>query len=121
MMETKFEYLKNNNVDVDSALTYTGDYDTYDEILKDFYDGISEQIGNIEKYKNSSDMPNYAILVHALKSNARCVGFNSLADAAYKHELESKANNIEFVNNDYSNLINEVDKMKNIVQKYKEM
>jgi hypothetical protein len=38
-------------------------------------------------------MPNYAILVHALKSNCRTLGISFYMDVAYRHELESKANN----------------------------
>ena len=43
-------------------------------------------------------MADYAILVHALKSDSKYLGFTSLAEIAYEHELASKANNVDEVN-----------------------
>ena len=46
-------------------------------------------------------MANYAIQVHSLKSDAKYFGFETLAELAYKHEMESKANNMYFVTDNY--------------------
>lgn len=119
MNETKINFLKTYDVDLENALNYTGDYETYNEILLDFYDGVDEQLKTLESTKN--DMPNYAILVHALKSNARTLGIKYLADVCYQHEMESKANNIEYVNNNFNNIIEQVNKFKEMTEKYKEI
>ena len=37
-------------------------------------------------------MENYAIEVHSLKSDCKYLGFMTLADIAYQHELKSKEN-----------------------------
>ena len=34
------EFLKQNGFDIDAAMGYLGDMETFDEILKDFYDGL---------------------------------------------------------------------------------
>ena len=67
--------LINNGVDVNASLELFGDIDTYNETLEDFLNTVDEKIGNMTKYKEESDMKNYAILVHSLKSDARYLGF----------------------------------------------
>ncbi|MEG0577467.1 MAG: response regulator [Bacilli bacterium] len=63
-------------------------------------------------------MPNYAILVHSLKSDSKYLGFTKLADLSYQHELESKNSNIQFVNANYEALVEEANKMINLVKNY---
>ena len=43
-------------------------------------------------------MANYAILVHSLKSDSKYLGFTTLAELSYNHEMASKAGDAEFVN-----------------------
>lgn len=119
--EEKINFLKQNNVDVDKGLENMMDIETYDEILNDFYENVPEDMKKIENYKNTGDMPNYAILVHALKSNARSFGFTDLGEMAYAHELESKAGNTNYVNENYQNLVNKVNETLDIIKKYKEL
>ena len=63
-------------------------------------------------------MPNYAILVHAMKSDSKYLGFMDLADIAYKHEMASKENNVSFVNENYEQLKREALKIYNITKEY---
>ena len=60
------------------------------------------------EYKNSGDMPNYAILVHSIKSDSKYLGFTHLAELAYNHEMKSKENDVEYVNANFEELENEV-------------
>lgn len=120
-MENKMEFLKQNGMDMDSALSYLGDYETIDEIIRDFYDGLDSQLQQLEELKNQKDMTNYAIYVHALKSNYRSLGLKEYAEDAYQHELQSKANNIEFIENNFNTLINDKERIKRIIEKYKTM
>ena len=110
------EFLKQNGFDIDTAMGYLGDMETFDEILKDFYDGLDDQLAELENAQN--DMTNYAILVHALKSNCRTLGINFYMDVAYKHELESKANNNSFVAENFNELITLKEKTKRIIEEY---
>ena len=66
-------------------------------------------------------MPNYAILVHALKSNARSFGFNDLGEIAYEHEMKSKANDVNYVNEHYDELLKKINETINIIKQYKEL
>lgn len=111
-------FLIQNGVNVNGALELFGDMDAYNETLVDFLDTVTEKLQNIEKYKQVSDMPNYAILVHSLKSDARYLGFTRLAELSYNHEMQSKANNIMYVYENYDALIEEAHKMIQIVTEY---
>ena len=117
-MNNKVEFLKSNGVDIDAALSYLGDMETFDEIIKDFYDGMDGQLAELENFKNNSDMPNYAIAVHALKSNCRTLGIVPFAQIAYDHEMKSKENDVNFVNEHFDELVNEYNKVIKFVKTY---
>ena len=114
----KTAYLKENGINVDEALNYMGDFETFNEILVDFYNGIDSQFAELEGFKNAGDLPNYAIAVHALKSNCRSLGVTSFAETAYNHEMESKAGNMAYVNDNFINLQQAKDNFKNVISKY---
>ena len=110
--------LTNNGVNVDSSLELFGDMEMYDETINDFLNSVSKKLENIKNYKEASDMPNYAILVHSLKSDARYLGFTKLAELAYAHELKSKENDISYVYNNYNELMEEAHRIVNVVKQY---
>jgi HPt (histidine-containing phosphotransfer) domain-containing protein len=110
--------LSSNGVNVDEGIELLGDIETYDEILEDFLTEFDEKMTKIINYKESSDMENYAIMVHALKSDSKYLGFTNLAELAYQHEMESKVNNTQFINNNFEQLINEANRIIDIVKQY---
>ena len=112
------EYLKANNVDIDKSLELLGDINTYNDLLKEFMGTIKDKINNLNNYKNQTDLANYAILVHSLKSDSRYLGFNKLADIALQQELKSKDNDVTYIHNNFNLLLNEVKEVVNIINKY---
>lgn len=110
--------LVNNGVNVQGSLQLFGDMSMYDDTLVDFLESVNEKLANIKAYKETSDMPNYAILVHSLKSDAKYLGFTKLAELSYQHEMESKANNIAFVYNNYDALMAEASRIINVSKQY---
>ena len=112
---SKQEFLKNNGVDVDTAVLNMIDFDTYYEILQEFYSTIDSVISKLNTYKDNNDMENYAIDVHALKSNARSLGFMDLGDIAYEHELKSKANDVKYVNDNFNILLDKINSVKQLI------
>ena len=110
--------LKNNGINIEKSLELFGDMETYDETLETFLNEIDEKINNIKKYKEIADMANYAILVHSLKSDAKYFGFDKLAELSYNHELESKANHIYYIYDHFDELMDETDRILNIVRQY---
>ena len=111
-------FLKSNGVDVNHGLELLGDMDTYNSIMSDFLDAYDDRMKRIDMYKNNGDMPNYAIEVHSLKSDSKYLGFMTLADIAYKHEMASKQNDLNTVNNTYDELVREAERVINIVKVY---
>ena len=114
------DYLKENDIDVDSSLELLGDMDMYNDTLNTFVEENKTRIPRIEKNKNEANMKDYSIDVHALKSDSKYLGFKKLAELSYDHELKSKNNDIEYVNKHYDELMNEYNRIKNIIDKYLE-
>ena len=114
----KVDYLKQNGIDVDHGLELLGDMEMYDETLKLFMEGLNERFNKIKTFKEQNNMPDYAVEVHALKSDSKYVGFTKLAELAYNHEMKSKENDSEYVNNNFKELYDETLNIFNIVKKY---
>ena len=110
--------LTNNGVNVQKSLELFGDMATYDDTLKDFLSEIDEKLSKIKMYKEQGDMANYAILVHSLKSDSKYFGFEKLAELAYNHEMESKANNMYYVTDHYDELMAEANRILSVVKQY---
>ena len=121
MEEAKRNFLIQNGVDVDKGIENTMDFETYDEILLDFCDTFPQDVNKFNVFKVQGDMVNYEIIVHALKSNCRTLGFMSTGEMFYQHELASKQNDINYVNQHYDELINEVNRVYRILTNYKAM
>lgn len=111
-------FLTSQGVDVEKSLELFGDMETYNATLPEFLNGVKEKVPQLHNYKAAFDMTNYAIIVHSLKSDAKYFGFMELADCAYQHELESKANNTDYVFSHYDELIAKVQKAVNIANAY---
>ena len=121
MEEAKKNFLLQNGVDVEKGIENTMDFETYDELLIDFCDTFKEEVNKFNTFKLAGDMFNYEIIVHALKSNCRTLGFMNTGEMFYQHELASKQNDINYVNEHYNELINEVNRVYAILTRYKAM
>ena len=110
--------LTSNGANVKKALELFGDMETYDMTLETFLQEVPDKLAKIKNCKEIGDMANYAILVHSLKSDARYFGFEDLGEIAYQHELESKANNMYYVSENFDELMTEANRVVNVVKKY---
>lgn len=119
IMNPKVEFLKSMGVDAETGISNMMDIETYDDIMNDFYESLPEELSKIDNFKNLGDMPNYAILVHAMKSNARSFGFMELGEIAYAHEMASKAGDVNYVNEHYEEFLAAVRKVQDIITRYK--
>jgi len=112
------EYLKENNIDVDSSLDFLGDMETYNETLRDFLIENETRIPKMKEHLSNEDASNYAILAHALKSDSKYLGFKKLAELALNHELKGKDNDLEYIKENYNELMLELKNVIDIVKKY---
>lgn len=113
-------YLEDNGVDVNHALELLGDMDMYNMTINDFMAEVESKWARINEYKNTNNMPDYAIEVHSLKSDCKYLGFMTLADIAYQHELKSKENDSSFVNEHFDELAKEYNNVLEISKNYTE-
>ena len=112
------EYLKKNRIDVEKGIELLGDIEMYNETLEEFMNNIEERMRKLEKYKEEEKMEEYAIEVHALKSDSKYLGFKELAKIAYNQEMKSKENDIKYIKEKYSILKEEVDRIIKIIKEY---
>ena len=120
-MTNKLDFLRSKGVEVDKAIENMIDEETYNEMLDDYYNALMEDLNTLLNYKNMNDMPNYAIQVHAMKSNARSFGFMKLGEVCYNHEMASKANDVNYVNTNFEEVKNNVGEVYNMITQYKNM
>ena len=113
-------YLESHGVDVNHALELLGDMEMYNMTINDFMKEVEAKWSRIVDYKNQNNMPDYAIEVHSLKSDCKYLGFMDLADIAYQHELKSKENDSNFVNENFGKLEEEYKKVLEIARTYVE-
>lgn len=112
------EVLKNNGIDVGHSLELLGDLDTYDEMLESFLEESEERLPRMKEAKEKSDLTNYAIDAHAMKGDSRYLGFTKLAELSYNHEIASKENHMDFIENHYDELIEEVQRIIQTIREY---
>lgn len=110
--------LTSNGVNIEKSLELFGDMETYNDTLHDFLNEVEGKLAKIKSYKEIADMANYAILVHSLKSDAKYFGFEKLAELAYNHEMESKANNMYYVTDHFDELMQEANRIVALVKQY---
>lgn len=110
--------LINNGVNVYQSLELLGDIETYNDTLEDFLAGVEEKVNKMIMYKKATDMANYAIYAHSLKSDSKYLGFTRLADLSYQHELKAKADNLDFVLDNYDELERETTRIVSLVKQY---
>ena len=115
------EFLRENGIDIDASLELLGDIEMYNETLNTFLEENKTRMPRIGRNKSESNMKDYSIDVHALKSDSKYLGFKKLAELAYQHELKSKENDVEYVNSHYKELIQEYNKVNDIIAKYMEV
>lgn len=110
--------LTNNGVDINKGLELLGDMEMYNETLKDFLTESETRLPNIVKFYNEGDMPNYSVLVHAMKSDSKYLGFDKLAELSYNHEMASKGNDTAYVAANIQELLTEANRIIAVVKQY---
>ena len=113
-------YLLNNQIDYNKGIELFGDLNTYKDMLSDWFKECHTKFEQMKDYKINNDMPNYAIAVHALKSDSKYFGFDKLAEISYEHEMKSKSNDQEYVNNNFEELEKEFIRVTQVVETYLE-
>lgn len=76
---------------------FDGNEELYKETLVLFSSLWEERKEQLKSFLEEDNMPEYAILIHAIKGDARILGAENLAEMAYEQELRAKEGNAEAV------------------------
>lgn len=125
LLDTVTDYEQDDNgcelegVDVSQGIMMVGGKeDTYQKVLKIYLKEGREKLPLIRQFAADSDMENYSIYVHALKSASRNIGAAELGEHAAIHEAKSKNKEVDFVMSDYEILLDEYGRMLDNIEKY---
>lgn len=111
-------FLESKGVDIKQSLELFGDAQTYNDTIGEFLVGIHSKINELIEMMNNSDINNYAITVHSLKSDAKYFGFTKLAEVAEEHEKKSKEGDLYYITSHINDLINETNNAIVLIQEY---
>ncbi len=112
------ELLKKNGINVDAGIELLGDMEMYNETIIDFLEEQKTRIPKLKEYKEKKDAENYAILAHSMKSDSKYLGFTKLIDLSYQHELKGKENDMDYIDSHFEELMEEVNRIENVLQEY---
>ena len=112
------EYVKENKIEVEKSIELLGNIETYNEIVKTFIEENKKRIPRIKENRIKGNLKEYSIDVHALKSDSKYLGLTKLAEISYNHEIKSKENDKEYIDEHFNELMNEYDRIINILNKY---
>ena len=110
--------LKEFGVDIESSLTLLKDMETYNSKIEIFYQELEEKMSALFKYRNEQNMEDYCIVTHALKTEAKYLGFDKFSELAYEHELNAREKNIDYITSNYPKLKMESIRIQDLVKKY---
>lgn len=113
------DFLEQNGIDVAQGLELLGDMDMYNETISDFLEEQEIRIPALKEYEEKEDCENYAILAHAMKSDAKYLGCTKLIELAYAHELKGKENDIAYIHENFASFMEEVNRIENVLQEYR--
>lgn len=110
--------LEDAGVNVKAGLELLKDQELYDETIKEFYNSLEDKMNKLSEYISTEDLENYSILTHALKIEARYLGFNDFADLVNEQELAAKEKRLDYLINNYPKLKMESIRIYDLTKKY---
>ncbi len=99
------EALAQAGINIKTGLSYCGDREGFKDIVRMYHEqgaGRNEQLAKLYAEENWKD---YAIAVHALKSNSRGIGAEALADMALQLEMAGKENRADYIREHHGELL----------------
>lgn len=111
-------YLIENGININKSLELFGDIETFDVTLEEFLEDIDFKLEGLNEAKEKGDMKNYSLYARSIKTDAKYFGFDKLTEVARKHQNEGRTNNLYFVYENFSELVDEVNRVKKIAKLY---
>ena len=122
MAETEEEetMMYGEELDIDHGMEYAamGDEDFYLETLEIFLEETAREEARMNEFLGGSDLKNYSVLVHGLKSNSRTIGAMQLGSFAEDMEMKSKAGEMEYILEHHEPLMAHLEKVRVEIRAY---
>jgi len=107
-----------NNVDVNSGIELSRGMELYNDTMEYFLSNINQNVIKMKEAKGLSNLEEYALLVEKLKIDAMNLGFTKVADIANKHEINAKTHDMEYVSDNFDELMECINNMVEVVKEY---
>lgn len=89
---------------------FDGNEEAYHETLVLFAELWEERREQLRQFLEEKNMDEYAILIHAVKGDARTLGADMFGELAYEQELKAKQGKVWAIENSFERVIKEGDK-----------
>ena len=100
--EALLSYLKENGIDIDEGIGFAaGDKEFYLEIVSDYCKAYPKRAEDLQRLYEASDMKEYEVLIHAVKSNSKSIGATGLWQLAAELEEAASENRRDFVDKEH--------------------
>ena len=110
-------YEQIEGIDSATAIKNSGSADSFQMVLKIFYDSIPSHSSELEGFYSSGDIKNYTIKIHALKSSAKLVGALDLSDKAQLLENAGKEGDTAYIESNHAAMMEQYLGYKDILAK----
>lgn len=98
--------LKDNGVDVNVGISFTGDDENmYISLLAAYAAEEGEKAANIKECYRTRDWKNYGVYVHSLKSTSKMIGAAALAEIAAESEAASNTEDTLVIDNNHDKMM----------------
>lgn len=88
---------------------FDGNDEAYRETLVLFAELWEERREQLKQFLEEENMEEYAILIHAVKGDARTLGAEAFGESAYEQELKAKQGDVRAIRNSFERVIKEGD------------
>ncbi|ORT99610.1 sensory box histidine kinase/response regulator [Anaerovibrio sp. JC8] len=99
-------------IDLSKGIKNSGDAESYLSLLKILYESIDEESTVLDGFYKDSNLNDYTIQVHAMKSSVRLIGASSMADEAQLLENAGKDGDEDYINQHHEGFISAYKSLK---------
>lgn len=117
-MDMTFDDLKAAGFNVEEGFGFTGNSEKYLAALQRFYRRSFKVVSSIKDFISDDAYEELVIIVHALKSNARMIGADSLGNLAEQMENKGKAEEYDEMGSLSKGLLDEMGCVVEIIRPY---
>ena len=90
-------FLDEKGISTKDGISYTGNQEKYISAIQRYFKGYESNKRSVEDHLAASDLNNYCIKVHSIKSNSRMIGASHLGDLFEELEMASRNNDLETI------------------------